>query len=116
MSSPDFQPKYISKRVGRNVFDAPPKISVVIPAYNSAKFIDETLRSVAEQRFREYEVIIVNDGSPDTDEFERTIRPRIENIIYIRQRSAGAGAARNTALEHARGEFIAFLDSDDVWM
>jgi len=108
--------KVISKRVGRNVFAAPPKISVVIPAYNTAEFICETLDSVLTQKYREHEIIVVNDGSPDTARFEREIRTRLEDIIYIKQRNAGAGVARNTAIEHARGEIIAFLDGDDIWM
>jgi hypothetical protein len=107
--------KYFSKRVGRNVFDTAPRVSVVIPAHNCADSILETLDSVLAQKFREHEIIVVNDGSPDSDKFERVIRNNIEDIIYIRQRNAGAGVARNTAIEHARGEIIAFLDADDVW-
>ena len=107
--------KVISKRIGRNVFDTPPKISVIIPAYNVAEFIAETLESVIAQKFREHEVIVVNDGSPDTDQFERAIRSFREEIIYIRQRNLGASIARNTAIEHARGDVIAFLDGDDIW-
>jgi|ERR1043166_4423107 glycosyltransferase involved in cell wall biosynthesis len=106
----------ISKRVGRNVFEKPPRISVVIPAYKSAEFISETLDSVVKQKFREHEIIVVNDGSPDTEEFERAIFLHLENIIYIKQRNAGAGVARNLAIEHARGQIIAFLDADDIWM
>ncbi|MFL6373267.1 MAG: glycosyltransferase family 2 protein [Pyrinomonadaceae bacterium] len=105
-----------TKRVGRNVFDAVPKVSVIIPAYNSADTIEETLRSVLAQKFREHEIIVVNDGSPDKDKFERAIRPLLEDIIYIRQRNSGAGPARNLGIEHARGEIIAFLDADDVWL
>jgi teichuronic acid biosynthesis glycosyltransferase TuaG len=111
----DNKTTYFSKRVGRNVFEAPPKISVVIPAYNAAQFIAEALDSVVAQKFREHEIIVVNDGSPDTDQLERAIKMRLEDIIYIKQRNAGAGIARNMAIEHARGEIIAFLDSDDVW-
>ncbi len=107
--------KIISKRIGRNLFDTPPKISVVIPAYKSAEHIVETLDSVLAQKFREHEIIVVNDGSPDTDQFERAIRTRLEDIVYIRQRNFGAGVARNTAIAHARGEIIAFLDADDIW-
>lgn len=106
----------IVKRVGRNVFDTPPRISVVIPAYNVADFIAETLDSVIAQRYREHEIIIINDGSPDTEKFERAINTRLEEIIYIKQPNAGAGAARNTAIAHARGEIIAFLDGDDIWL
>lgn len=108
--------KYISKRVGRNVFDTPPKISVVIPAYNTADYICETIESVLKQKFREHEIIVVNDGSPDTAKLERAIKIYLEDITYIKQRNAGAGVARNTGIEHARGSIIAFLDSDDVWM
>ena len=110
------QKHHINKRVGRNVFDTPPKISVVIPAYNAAEFISETLDSVIGQKFREHEIIVVNDGSPDTEPFEQAIRNQLEDIIYIKQRNAGAGVARNTAIEHARGHIIAFLDGDDIWL
>lgn len=106
----------ISKRVGRNVFETPPRVSVVIPAYNVAEFIGETLDSAIGQKFREHEIIVVNDGSPDTAALERVLHTRLEEIIYIKQKNLGAGPARNTAIEHARGEVIAFLDGDDVWL
>lgn len=102
--------------VGRNVFSWAPKVSVVIPAYNVAEFIAETLKSVAEQKYRDYEVIVINDGSPDTPAFERAINTFREDIVYIKQPGLGAGAARNTGIEHARGEIIAFLDGDDIWL
>jgi glycosyltransferase involved in cell wall biosynthesis len=107
---------YYKKRVGSNIFGTIPKVSVVIPAYNSADTIEETLKSVVAQKFREHEIIIVNDGSPDTEKFERAIRSHLEDIIYIRQRNSGAGPARNLGIEHARGDIIAFLDADDVWL
>lgn len=106
----------ISKRIGRNVFEKPPRVTVVIPAYNVAEYIGETLDSVIGQKFREHEIIVVNDGSPDTDAFERALHTRLEEIVYIKQRNLGAGPARNTAIEHARGDVIAFLDGDDVWL
>ena len=107
--------RHFKKRFGRNLFDARPRISVVIPAFNSADTIEETLKSVLAQKFREHEIIVVNDGSPDTERFERAIRSHIEDITYIRQRNAGAGPARNLGIDHARGGIIAFLDADDVW-
>jgi glycosyltransferase involved in cell wall biosynthesis len=116
MPEHEAQNKIISKRTGRNVLAKPPKISVVIPAYNSAAFIWETLDSVSRQKFREYETIVVNDGSPDTELFENAIISQVEDIIYIKQQNAGAGAARNVGVEHARGDIIAFLDADDVWL
>ena len=103
-------------QVGRNVFSWKPRVSVIIPAYNVAEYINEALESVAAQKFRDLEIIVVNDGSPDTIALERTLRPHRENIIYIKQASLGAGAARNTALKQARGEVIAFLDGDDIWL
>lgn len=105
-----------SVQVGRNVLNSQPKISVVIPAYNVAEYIVETLRSVGEQKFREFETIVVNDGSPDTEVFERVIRFALDDIIYIRQPNSGAGIARNNAIDRARGDVIAFLDGDDIWM
>jgi teichuronic acid biosynthesis glycosyltransferase TuaG len=116
MNNPEPQKKYFSKRVGRNVFEKAPKISVVIPAYNSARYIGEALDSVLKQKFREHEIIVVNDGSPDSDQLERALKLHMEDIVYIKQRNEGAGVARNMAIEHARGDIIAFLDSDDIWL
>jgi glycosyltransferase involved in cell wall biosynthesis len=93
-----------------------PKVSIVMPAYNVAPYIGETLESVFAQTFTDYEVIIVNDGSPDTEEFERALEPFRNRIRYLKQENRGAGAARNIALRAARGEYIAFLDADDVWL
>lgn len=107
---------FISSRVGRNVFSNVPRISVIIPAYNVAEHISATLESVIAQKFREYEIILVNDGSPDTERFEREINNYLEEIIYIKQSNAGASEARNTGIKHARGEIIAFLDGDDQWL
>lgn len=97
---------------------APPVIavSVIIPAYNVAPYIRETLESVFAQTFTNYEVILINDGSPDTEEFERVIEPYRERLRYLRQENRGASAARNAGLRAAAGEFIAFLDADDLWL
>ena len=105
----------VTVRIGRNVFATAPRVSVIIPAYNSAEFIEEALDSVLAQKFREHEIIVVNDGSPDTAQFERAINTRLEEIVYIKQPNLGAGEARNTAIRHARGSLLAFLDADDVW-
>src|SRR5437773_740875 len=94
---------------------AAPSVSVIVPAYNVALFIGETLASVFAQTFTDFEVVIVNDGSPDTEELELALRPYRERINYLRQENSGASAARNTGLRAARGELIAFLDADDVW-
>jgi glycosyltransferase involved in cell wall biosynthesis len=93
-----------------------PAVSVVIPAYNVARYIGETLATVFAQTFADYEVIVVNDGSPDTEEFERALEPYRARILYLKQENRGASAARNAALRAARGEFAAFLDADDLWL
>jgi glycosyltransferase involved in cell wall biosynthesis len=93
-----------------------PSVSVIIPAYMVAPYIAATLDSVLAQSFTNYEVIVVNDGSPDTAELERALAPYLERITYVRQENQGAGAARNNGLRHARGRFVAFLDGDDLWL
>lgn len=91
------------------------KVSVIIPAYNSSEFIVQTLDSALAQTFKGFEIIIVNDGSPDTEKLEKVLKPYSDKIIYIKHENKGAGAARNTAIDKARGEYLAFLDSDDIW-
>jgi glycosyltransferase involved in cell wall biosynthesis len=93
-----------------------PVVSVIMPAYNVAPFIAETLDAVAAQTFSAYEVIVVNDGSPDTAELALALAPYMGRLVYIEQENKGAGAARNAALRAARGEFVAFLDADDLWL
>jgi glycosyltransferase involved in cell wall biosynthesis len=94
----------------------PPRVSVIIPAYNAAAFIAETLQSVFTQTFTNFEVIVVNDGSPDTADLERQLQQFRERITYLKQENLGPSAARNAAIRAAHGEFLAFLDSDDCWL
>src|SRR5881227_962875 len=91
-------------------------VSVVIPAYNVGPLISETLDSVLAQHYRHFEIIVVNDGSPDTPALEAALAPYRDRITYIAQENAGPGAARNAGIERARGELIAFLDGDDIWL
>jgi len=93
-----------------------PSVSVIIPAYNAAAFISETLDSVYAQTFADFEVIVVNDGSPDTEDLECELKRYSEKLRYIKQENQGAAAARNTGITAARGEFVAFLDADDAWL
>ena len=93
-----------------------PLVSVIIPAYNAAVFIGETLTSVFNQSYSNYEVIVVNDGSSDTAELEKVLAPFRDRLIYLEQDNKGPSAARNSAIGKARGEFVAFLDSDDTWL
>ena len=101
---------------GRNILSNTPKVSVIIPAYNIAPYITETLNSVLAQTYKDYEIIIVNDGSKDTAELETALKPFADKIIYAEQTNAGASTARNSAISLSRGELLAFLDGDDVWL
>ncbi|MGA2596002.1 MAG: glycosyltransferase family A protein [Bryobacteraceae bacterium] len=92
-----------------------PVVSVIIPAYIAAAYICHTLDSVLAQSFTNYEILLVNDGSPDTEELEVVLKPYRDRIVYIKQENRGQAGARNTGLEHARGEFVCFLDNDDQW-
>jgi glycosyltransferase involved in cell wall biosynthesis len=93
-----------------------PAVSVIIPAYNTAKYIAATLQSVLSQTFTNFEIILINDGSPDSNDFEIAIQPFFERIVYLKQENRGPGSARNLGIKQARGQFVAFLDSDDVWL
>ncbi|MGA2802026.1 MAG: glycosyltransferase [Verrucomicrobiota bacterium] len=94
-----------------------PLISVIVSAYNVEPFLAETLASVQRQTYREFEVIVVDDGSTDrTSEIARQFVEKDARFILLRQKNAGTAAARNAALKQARGEWIAFLDADDVWL
>ena len=96
--------------------DTPPLVSVIIPAYNAAKYIGEALNSVFDQTCRSHESIVINDGSPDTVELERELQAYRGTLQYIKQDNRGAAAARNAGLRCARGEYVAFLDADDRWL
>ncbi len=93
-----------------------PFFSVVIPAYNAARHIVDALNSVLAQTIHNYEIIVVNDGSPDTPQLERELAPYLNDITYIQRPNGGPGAARNSGIVAAKGEYIAFLDSDDTWL
>jgi glycosyltransferase involved in cell wall biosynthesis len=93
-----------------------PTVSVLIPAYKVAPFIRETLSSLFAQTFADFEIIVINDGSPDTLELERALEPYRSRIRYLKQDNRGAGSARNAGLRAALGRFVAFLDGDDVYL
>jgi glycosyltransferase involved in cell wall biosynthesis len=94
---------------------APPAVSVIIATYNASAYISEALDSVLAQTFRDYEIIVVNDGSPDTLELERALEPYHGRIVYIKQENRGVSGARNTGIRAARATLIAHLDPDDLW-
>jgi GT2 family glycosyltransferase len=92
-----------------------PRVSIIIPCFNTAQFASETLDSVFAQTYRDFEAIVVNDGSPDTPQLERVLSPFMERIVYIKTENQGPAGARNNGIRASRGEFIALLDSDDKW-
>ncbi|MES9992327.1 MAG: glycosyltransferase [Candidatus Thiodiazotropha sp.] len=89
-------------------------ISVVIPTFNRAHTLPRALDSVLAQRYQPLEIIVVDDGSDD--ETATLIEARYRRCIYLRQANQGVSHARNSGIEKARGEWIAFLDSDDRWL
>lgn len=88
------------------------KVTVVIPAYNAERYVGETLASVFAQTIQPYEIIVVDDGSQDGT--EAVVRSFGDRIRYIKQQNQGISGARNTAIHEARGDWIAFLDADDL--
>ncbi len=92
-----------------------PTVSVIIPTYKHRDYVLDSIASVRAQTFADWELIVVNDGSPD--DTHEVLAPLVrEGVIrYIEQKNQGQGAARNRGLAEAKGEFIAFLDDDDVW-
>lgn len=90
-----------------------PRVSVVVPAFNQGDYIAEAIDSALGQTIPPFEVIVVDDGS--TDQTAEVCASYGDRISYVHQPNAGAGAARNRGLSMATGDFIAFLDSDDIW-
>jgi glycosyltransferase involved in cell wall biosynthesis len=90
-----------------------PKVSVIIPTYNREQFILRALNSVSKQSFTDYEIIVIDDGSKDNT--RQLLGPYMDKLKYIYQENAGISAARNQGIQEAKGEYIAFLDSDDIW-
>lgn len=94
-----------------------PRVTIVIAAYNAAGTLAETLASVAAQTYRDFELVVVDDGSTDATPVLLASRQAAWPWLrWTRQANAGASAARMQAIALARGEFIAFLDSDDLWL
>jgi glycosyltransferase involved in cell wall biosynthesis len=91
-----------------------PLVSVIIPTFNRADFLREAIDSVLAQTEKDFELIVVDDGS--TDQTKEMLAAYGERILYLFQTNAGASAARNLGIRQAQGRFITFLDSDDLWL
>ena len=92
-------------------------VSIITPVYNASRFIEETIKSVQAQTYKEWEMILVDDCSTDNSyEIINKYSKEDERIKYIKlEENSGAAIARNTAIANAKGRYIAFLDSDDIW-
>ncbi|MEO6588286.1 MAG: glycosyltransferase family A protein, partial [Pyrinomonadaceae bacterium] len=93
-----------------------PAVSIIIPNYNTAEFIAETLDSVLAQTFTNYEIIVINDGAPDTDELKIVLEKYYNKIIFVDKfENTGTSPTRNFAVTLTRGDYLCFLDADDIW-
>ena len=92
-----------------------PTVSVVMPAYNASEYIAATVSSVLAQTFSDFELIVINDGSHDSDKLENALEPYRDRLRYIRQDNQGVSSARNAGLRAATGKFYAQIDADDAW-
>ena len=89
-------------------------ISVIVPVYNASQYVGDALTSIEIAMGKlPYEIIVINDGS--TDDIEYALEPWMGKIIYVAQKNKGPASARNAGLPRARGEYVAFLDADDIW-
>jgi glycosyltransferase involved in cell wall biosynthesis len=93
-----------------------PLVSVIIPCFNATRYIPETLDCLRAQKFRDFEVILTNDGCPDTDNLERALEPYRNEVRYLKsgKRDSAAGS-RNNGIRASRARYIALLDADDLW-
>ena len=91
------------------------KVSIILPIYNVASYLDETFKSIINQSLKDIEIIAVNDGSTDdSEDIIKKYKQQDSRIVYIYQKNQGQSVARNTALSHATGKYIYMMDSDDL--
>src|SRR5262245_582888 len=95
-----------------------PKVSIILPTCNRAKLLLDAFQAIRSQRFTDWELIVVDDGS--TDDTRRLVEGLAaevpQPVHYVWQENQGAYAARNTGLNRLRGKYVAFYDSDDIWL
>jgi glycosyltransferase involved in cell wall biosynthesis len=91
-----------------------PRVSVVMPAYNSAATVKDAIESVLAQTYPDFEIVVIDDGS--VDDTERVVRQFGDRVRYFKQENGGVSVARNTGIKKSLGTYVAFLDSDDIWV
>ncbi len=99
--------------MNHNFMDFPPPVSVILPVYNGERYLAEAIESVLSQSYQSFELIVIDDGSTDRS---REIAQSFPLIKYVFQANRGVAAARNRGIEISRGEFLTFLDADDLWL
>ncbi len=92
-----------------------PKVSVIIPAHNASKFIRDAIKSVLNQTYKDYEIIVIDGRNGSTDNTREIVAEYEDKVRYLHQENTGLSDARNKGILSAKGEYIAFLDSDDLW-
>jgi glycosyltransferase involved in cell wall biosynthesis len=93
-----------------------PQVSVIVPAYRVTAYIQEAIESVLAQSFQDFELVVVNDGCPDTEALERVLQPYQSRIVYLKlEKNVGLASARNAGIQAARSPYIALLDADDIY-
>lgn len=94
------------------------KVSIILPVYNGEKYLSETIDSIIEQTFADWEIVAVNDGSTDNSLFVlNKYKAKLESKMkVINKENAGVSSARNIAMENSTGEYLAFVDADDIWL
>lgn len=95
-----------------------PRVSIIVAAYNAARYLSAAINSVLTQTYADWEIIVIDDGSTDgTSSVVRSYSPKLgAQLRYVYQANRGVSAARNRGIREARGEFVAILDADDVWL
>ncbi len=92
-----------------------PQVSVIVPAYRVTAYIKEAVDSVLAQTFEDFEIIVVNDGCPDTEALERVLEPYRSRISYLKlEKNVGLASARNAGILASKSQYIALLDADDL--
>lgn len=91
-----------------------PRVSVIVPTYNSGAFVGQAVASVCHQTYSDFELIVIDDGS--TDDTQRALEPYRDRVRYFYQPNMGESSARNRGIQEACGDYIAFLDADDLWL
>lgn len=92
-----------------------PLVSVIIPTYNQQRYLEKALLSVFAQTYKDYELIVVDDGST-TSATENVCKRYKDRLVYLRQNNSGQARARNLGISQSHGEYLAFLDDDDIWL